>query len=97
MHARPAGLNATIAWLFIIGSACFVLRRSVPAYVNAVGATVDGITYVVGSIFFTSASCAQLVQAQSPAMTGVDQVQQYVPAPVRFWARLRTTGTGSLP
>ena len=42
---------------------------SVPAYVSAVGGLVDGITYFVGSIFFTSASLLQLLQAQSPAMT----------------------------
>ena len=42
-----------IAWLFILGSACFVLG-SVPAYLNAVGGPVDGITYfslVLGELF----------------------------------------------
>ena len=52
MTVRPARLNAAIAWLFMVGSACFVLG-SVPAYLNAVGGPVDGITYFVGSIFFT--------------------------------------------
>lgn len=45
---RPVALNAAIAWLFIIGSALFALG-SVPAYVNAVGATADSVTYFVGS------------------------------------------------
>ena len=36
MTVRPARLNAAIAWLFMVGSACFVLG-SVPAYVDAVG------------------------------------------------------------
>lgn len=80
---KPATLNAVIAWLFIIGSALFVLG-SVPAYVNAVGATADSVTYFVGSIFFTAASFAQLLQAQSPAMTEVDAESQYKSAPVRF-------------
>ncbi len=84
MSMRPARLNAAIAWLFIIGSACFAVG-SVPAFLNAVGGLVDGIAYFVGSIFFTTASFAQLVQAQSPAMTGVDQAQQDTRAPVRFW------------
>ena len=66
LGVRPARLNAMIAWLFIIGSACFVLG-SAPAYLNAVGGTLDGITYFVGSIFFTAASFWQLVQVQSPA------------------------------
>lgn len=84
MSVRPARLNAVIAWLFIIGSACFAVG-SVPAFLNAVGGLVDGIAYFVGSIFFTTASFAQLVQAQSPAMTGVDRAQQDTRAPVRFW------------
>jgi hypothetical protein len=83
MTVRPARLNAAISWLFMVGSACFV-AGSVPAYVNAVGGTFDGITYFVGSIFFTSASFCQLVQAQSPATTGVDAVAQHVPAAVRL-------------
>lgn len=84
MTVRPVRLNAVIAWLFILGSACFVLG-SVPAYVSAVGGPVDGVTYVVGSVFFTSASFAQLLQAQSPETTGVDEVGQHRPARVRFW------------
>jgi len=87
MTVRPVALNTAIALLFIVGSALFVLG-SVPAYVNAVGATADGITYFVGSIFFTAASFAQLLQAQSPAMTNVDVDSQYARAPVRRWARL---------
>jgi hypothetical protein len=75
MAVRPVGLNAAIASLFVVGSALFVLG-SVPAYANAVGATADGITYFVGSIFFTAASFAQLVQAQTPAMTEVDIASQ---------------------
>ncbi len=84
MSMRPALLNAAIAWLFVVGSSCFVLG-SVPAYANAVGGPVDGITYFVGSIFFTAASFAQLLQAQSPAMTGVDEVEQRTRASVRLW------------
>jgi hypothetical protein len=87
MHATPARLSAAIGLLFAVGSACFVLG-SVPAYVDAVGGTADAITFFVGSLFFTTASFAQLVQAQSPAMTGVDQVQQHVPAAVRLRAWL---------
>lgn len=84
MSVRPALLNAVIAWLFIVGSSCFVVG-SVPAYANAVGGPVDGITYFVGSIFFTAASFAQLLQAQSPSMTGVDEVGQHQRAPVSLW------------
>lgn len=83
MSVRPVRLNAAIAWLFILGAACFVIG-SVPAYVSAVGGPVDGITYVVGSVFFTSAAFCQLLQAQSPGTTGVDEVAQHQPAPLRL-------------
>lgn len=86
-RVRPIRLNATIAWLFMVGSTCFVVG-SVPAYLNAVGGWFDGVTYVVGSIFFTAASYAQLVQAQSPAMTGVGQADQSVARAVSFAAWL---------
>jgi hypothetical protein len=80
---RPVRLNQAIAWLFVVGSACFVVG-SVPSYANAVGGTADSVTYFVGSIFFTSASYLQLVQAQTPAMTGVDEARERVRAPLRF-------------
>jgi hypothetical protein len=85
MSVRPARLNTAIAWLFMVGSACFVLG-SVQAYAEAVGSWVDGATYFVGSVFFTSASACQLVQAQSPATTGVDAATEQRPAPVRLLA-----------
>jgi uncharacterized membrane protein YgdD (TMEM256/DUF423 family) len=87
MAVKPVRLNAAIAWLFIIGAALFVLG-SVPAYVNAVGATADSVTYFVGSIFFTAASFAQLLQSQTPAMTDVDAESQYLAAAVRLTAWL---------
>ena len=87
MTVRPAGLNRTIAWLFIVGSALFALG-SVPAYINAVGTVADSVTYFVGSIFFTAASFAQLLQAQTPAMTAVDIDSQRRRAAVRLRAWL---------
>jgi hypothetical protein len=87
MAVKPVRLNAAIAWLFIIGAALFVLG-SVPAYLNAVGTTADSVTYFAGSIFFTAASFAQLVQAQTPAMTDTDAEAQYVHAPIRWRAWL---------
>jgi len=87
VRLRPVALNTAIGWLFIIGSACFVLG-AVPGYVNLVGAAADGATFFLGSIFFTSASFAQLVQCQSPDMTRVDERTQHVRAPVRLWTWL---------
>jgi hypothetical protein len=85
MMVRPAMLNGVIAWLFIVGSACFALG-TVPSYVDAVGAAADSVTFFVGSIFFTVASFAQLLQAQTPAMTDVDATGQHERRPLRFWA-----------
>jgi len=84
MRIRPARLNAAIATLFIVGSACFVLA-SVPAYDNAVGGVTDCVTYFLGSIFFTTASFLQLLQAQTPSLTGVEEGQQNTPEPVTMW------------
>ncbi len=85
MRAEPARLNAAIAWLFMLGASCFALG-SIPAYLRAVGANADAMTFFVGSIFFTSASYCQLVQAQSPGMTGVDEHRQHARVRALAWA-----------
>jgi hypothetical protein len=87
MAMRPTFLNAVVAWLFIVGSACFVVG-SVPAYINAVGGVADGVTFVVGSILFTAASLGQLLQAQTPAMTSGDASQRETPERLRWWSWL---------
>jgi hypothetical protein len=87
IHLTPAGLNTTVATLFVVGSACFVLG-SVPAYADAVGATPVGVTFVVGSVFFTSASFGQLIQAQTPALAEAAPGLQHRPARPRWWAWL---------
>jgi len=87
MRVRPVRLNTAIAWLFMVGSACFVLG-SVPAYADAVGGSADSLTYFVGSLFFTSASLSQLLQAQTPATIDVDEHSQHDRVPLRVWAWL---------
>jgi hypothetical protein len=84
---RPARLNAAIAWMFAVGSACFVLG-SVPAYANAVGGTADSVTFFVGSIWFTLASLLQLLQAQTPAMTADDAATEHTRSRLTWWAWL---------
>jgi hypothetical protein len=84
MRVRPGRLNAVMAGLFILGSACFALG-SVPAFADAVGGVVDGVTFFVGSLFFTAASFLQLVQAQTPALTGVGAQGQNRRTPVQLW------------
>jgi len=76
-----------IAVLFMIGSACFVVG-SLPPYISLVGASTDAMTYAVGAVFFTSASALQLLQSQTPAMTGADAETQHVRQRVRLLAWL---------
>lgn len=85
MRVEPARLNFALAWLFMLGASCFALG-AIPAYVHAVGADADAITFFVGSIFFTSASYLQLVQAQSPGMTDVDEQRQHTRVRAVPWA-----------
>ena len=50
--------NTAIGILFAIGAACFVIGP-IPGYVQHVGSSADGVTFFVGSIFFTSAALLQ--------------------------------------
>jgi hypothetical protein len=84
-RVTPAGLNAAMALLFVAGSACFVVG-SVPAYVDTVGGTADGVTFFVGSLLFTAASAAQLVQVQTPALGTPSGDTQHRPARPQWWA-----------
>src|SRR5215203_6087926 len=84
MRAEPARLNTAIASLFMLGASCFALG-AIPAYIHAVGAAADAMTFFVGSIFFTSASYCQLVQAQSPRMTSVDEQRQHTRIQALLW------------
>jgi len=51
-----------IAALFVVGSACFALG-ALPAYVDLVGAQAAGVTFFVGSLFFTSAAALQVLSS----------------------------------
>lgn len=87
MKIRPVRLNTAVAVLFMIGSACFAIGV-IPFYVNAVSATTNLSTFVVGAIFFTSASFCQLVQAQSPEMSPQSGDPGANPRNVRLFAWL---------
>jgi len=83
MEVRPRRLNQGVSWLFLIGSACFALG-SVPAYADLVGTLSDDVTFFIGSLFFTSASAGQLLQAQTPGATDVNAMTQHLPVTVRW-------------
>jgi hypothetical protein len=50
--------------LFAIGSLCFALGAA-PRYVNAVGVSADGVTFFVGSLFFTAAALLMCIQLRT--------------------------------
>jgi hypothetical protein len=54
-----------IAVAFGIGSACFFIGPF-PAYAQLVGARADGITFFVGSLFFTSTARVACPVSGSP-------------------------------
>lgn len=51
--------SRTIGLLFALGSVCFIVGPA-PGYIQLVGSGADGVTFFVGSIFFTTASALQL-------------------------------------
>jgi hypothetical protein len=51
-----------IGVLFMVGSACFAVGAA-PGYVDLVGVKADGVTFFVGSLFFTSAAFLQFREA----------------------------------
>lgn len=57
---QPGRSDWQVAALFIIGSSCFALG-ALPLYADAVGPVTDGVTYFVGSLFFTSAALLQVL------------------------------------
>ncbi|HEX9226630.1 MAG TPA: chloride channel protein, partial [Arthrobacter sp.] len=58
----PAARGRWIAWLFIIGSSLFALG-ALPLYADAVGLHACGVTFFVGSLFFTCAAFLQYREA----------------------------------
>ena len=54
--------------LFAVGSTCFALGAA-PRYVDAVGVAADGVTYFVGSLFFTTAAALQYLEVANASRT----------------------------
>lgn len=86
MHRRreltwnPRDLSWRIAALFMIGSFLFALG-SFPPYSQLVDGRVVGITFVVGSIFFTAAGYSQFLQVINDNEDDADSDGSF-----RFWA-----------
>jgi len=72
-----------VAVLFIVGSACFAVG-AVPWYADWVGARATGVTFFVGSLFFTAAAGLQLLLS-----TGAVPTVGYHPRAAVQWRALR--------
>jgi hypothetical protein len=80
MSTSDGGADRLVSWiaaLFMIGSACFA-APSVPGIAAVAGPALCGLTYFVGSIFFTSAA----------ALVTVDLARQGSLASLDGWAAL---------
>lgn len=64
----PGAIGWWIGLLFAIGSACFAVGAA-PGYVDWVGNQIDGITFFVGSIFFTTAAFSQYIETINARQT----------------------------
>ncbi len=71
MSASVRRANTWIGVLFSIGSIGFLIGPF-PGYEQLVGSGADGITFFVGSIFFTSAALIQLLTMRMAGGTGAD-------------------------
>lgn len=83
-----------IAVLFCLGSTCFTIGP-LPAYESLVGANGVGVTFFIGSIFFTSASLLCFLEAASapgatiedaPPRSGLRRLAWWHPRSIDWWA-----------
>ena len=89
-HRKRGRLNAAgrtpwvtrtrwIAVLFMVGSACFALG-ALPGYASLVGAGADGVTFFIGSIFFTSAATLQFLEVANTPVSPDHRATPFRPA-----------------
>jgi hypothetical protein len=90
----PGAIGWWIGVLFAVGSTCFALGAA-PRYVNAVGVAVDGITFFVGSLFFTAAAALQYLEVANAPRTPPDagiaehrRLMTWEPHRIDWWAAL---------
>lgn len=87
----PGSAGWWIGILFVIGSTLFALG-SIQIYINLVGTTIDGITYFIGSIFFTSAAYLQYLETANAPRGISDSIDErlffltWEPKRIDWWA-----------
>jgi hypothetical protein len=74
----PGAIGWWIGVLFAVGSVLFALG-ALPGYSSAVGLTIDGTTFFVGSLFFTSAGLLQYLEVANTRRTlpGIPGAQRW--------------------
>src|SRR4051795_10237921 len=82
----PGRADWQVAALFAIGSSCFMLG-ALPGYASLVGTVADGVTYAVGSVFFTLAALLQFLIS-----VGAVRPDRRPGAGVRWRGRVRDIG-----
>jgi hypothetical protein len=88
LFSGPHDLAWWTAWAFMVGAALFALG-SFPPYSQMMDPGIVGITFAVGSVFFTSAGYGQFVQVLNDTGAGATTTQRYVgyePGRVIWWA-----------
>lgn len=82
LHRVPVARRTYwIAGLFAVGSVCFALG-SLPFYLADVSPRVDGLTFFVGSIFFTAASYlsfAEVANSSDAVLPGPARHRRFIP------------------
>jgi len=87
----PQSAGWWIGILFAIGSSLFALG-SIPIYFHSVGTTLDGITFFIGSIFFTSAGYLQYLESVNAPRGISDSINEklyfltWEPKRIDWWA-----------
>ena len=90
----PGAIGWWIGVLFAIGSVCFAVGAA-PDYVDAVGVGADGVTFFVGSLFFTLAALLQYLEVANASRIPVGngaverrRLLSWEPHTIGWWAVL---------
>jgi YrhK-like protein len=90
----PGAVGWWIGVLFAVGSLCFALGAA-PRFVDAVGVAADGVTFFVGSLFFTAAACLLYLEVANASRVpaGVEAPERrrlltWEPHRIDWWAAL---------
>lgn len=84
VHVQPR-LGRWMAVLFMVGSACFAIGAA-PGVSSVLSSTTVGVTFFVGSIFFTSAAYLQFVESVNSGRPAPERLAAWQPGRIDFWS-----------